>query len=345
MRLPTWCAPARRTGRSPTSCSTAATSPARAWACPRRSPRGSRPGAYIYTDRPAYRPGQDVAVRGVVREVVDGQYANVPGAVYRFEVADSRGRLIVARPVTLSEFGTFHESLPLDAARPGRHVPRPALAARQERVRRQLRGPVVPARADRPGVRPDEDGLLPRRDGQGRPGRPVPVRRPRSRTGRSTCNCPTAGPSRADRRGRQVSLRVRDRGFAEEQALRLAAQLPQDNVGSRGGRHARRPRLPDRPEHDPRRLPRRRVLRLRSSPPDAQGEPIGQSLSVAVVKQVERNGRVTEREVEPPGARDRPEDGQGRGPAHGRGRRGRPLRPPRRRDRPVRQPDRRRAGS
>ena len=39
-------------------------------------------------------------------------------AGYRFEVADSRGRLIVARPVTLSDFGTFHETLPLDRGAP-----------------------------------------------------------------------------------------------------------------------------------------------------------------------------------------------------------------------------------
>ena len=39
-----------------------------------------------------------------------------PGRAYRLEVTDSRGRQIVARGVTLSEFGTFHETLPLDAA-------------------------------------------------------------------------------------------------------------------------------------------------------------------------------------------------------------------------------------
>src|SRR5262249_52655153 len=85
---------------------------------PNQVAQGLTPRAYLYTDRPAYRPGQKVAVRGVVREVQGGQYANVPKAVYCFEVADSRGRLIVARPVALSEFGTFHESLPLDTAAP-----------------------------------------------------------------------------------------------------------------------------------------------------------------------------------------------------------------------------------
>ena len=60
--------------------STAPTSPARAWACPSKVAQGLTPRAYLYTDRPAYRPGQEVALRGVVREVKDGQYANVPRA-------------------------------------------------------------------------------------------------------------------------------------------------------------------------------------------------------------------------------------------------------------------------
>ena len=80
--------------------------------------QGLTPRAYIYTDRPAYRPGQAVELRGVVREVSGGQYANVPKAVYRLEVTDSRGRPFVARPVILSDFGTFHERLALDEKAP-----------------------------------------------------------------------------------------------------------------------------------------------------------------------------------------------------------------------------------
>ena len=87
-------------------------------AVPDRVAQGLTRRAYIYTDRPAYRPGQKVAIRGVVREVTGGQYAYVSKSVYHFAVADSRGRLIEARPVTLSEFGTFHEMLALDRAAP-----------------------------------------------------------------------------------------------------------------------------------------------------------------------------------------------------------------------------------
>jgi uncharacterized protein YfaS (alpha-2-macroglobulin family)/TolA-binding protein len=74
--------------------------------------------AYIYTDRPAYRPGHEVAIRGIVREAREGQYASPSGETYRFEVLDSRGRLLVARQVKLSEFGTFHEQVGLDTSAP-----------------------------------------------------------------------------------------------------------------------------------------------------------------------------------------------------------------------------------
>src|SRR5262249_31415396 len=92
---------------------------------PDKVSQGLSPRAYIYTDRPAYRPGQQVALRGVVREVKDGQYANTPKAVYKLEVTDSRGRQIVAQEDTLSDFGTFHQTVPLDPgpARVGRHHP------------------------------------------------------------------------------------------------------------------------------------------------------------------------------------------------------------------------------
>ena len=36
---------------------------------PEQVAQGLSARAYIYTDRPAYRPGQEVALRGVVREV------------------------------------------------------------------------------------------------------------------------------------------------------------------------------------------------------------------------------------------------------------------------------------
>src|SRR5262249_23648624 len=69
-------------------------------------------------ERPAYRPGQRVGLRGIVREVNDGQYDARSGATYRLEVVDSRGRRIVGRGVALSAFGTFHAEVPLDSSAP-----------------------------------------------------------------------------------------------------------------------------------------------------------------------------------------------------------------------------------
>ncbi len=87
-------------------------------ALPQFSGQGLSARAYLYTDRPAYRPGNQVQLRGVVREVAEGRYAVTPGASYKLEVTDSRGRPFVARDVTLSKFGTFHESIDLDDSAP-----------------------------------------------------------------------------------------------------------------------------------------------------------------------------------------------------------------------------------
>ena len=157
-----------------------------------------------------------------------------PRPIYRLEVTDSRGRQIVA-PAG-DALGVRH--LPRDAAarRRGarRHLPRPALPAGQERVRRPVRGPGVPARDDRPGLRPQEDGLLPRRDDRGRrrraststaprsPNRPIAVQ-PARRPDRCTARPTPAG---------KYHVEFPTEGFAEEQALRLVAQLPQDNVAA-----------------------------------------------------------------------------------------------------------------
>ena len=177
---------------------------------PEKVAQGLSARAYLYTDRPAYRPGHEVELRGVVREVVDGQYANVPGASYSLEVYDSRGRQ--ARQSADQALGVRH--VPRDdlarRGRPGRLLPHPALAARQERVRRRVRGPGVPAPEDRPGVRPAADRLLPRRADQGLPGRQVPVRDAARESGHRPAAPRRPDPPGPDRRGGQVRLRAGD---------------------------------------------------------------------------------------------------------------------------------------
>ena len=71
---------------------------------------------YIYTDRPAYRPGQMVHVRGVIRKVSGDAYTVAKGKAYRVDVYDSRNRLIHDAAVQLNDFGSFHTHFLLTAA-------------------------------------------------------------------------------------------------------------------------------------------------------------------------------------------------------------------------------------
>ncbi|HKD35778.1 MAG TPA: MG2 domain-containing protein, partial [Pirellulales bacterium] len=63
---------------------------------------------YIYTDRPAYRAGQLVHVRGVLRRAVDDNYLVEKGKKYTLDVFDARSRSIWQEDVKLSDFGSFH---------------------------------------------------------------------------------------------------------------------------------------------------------------------------------------------------------------------------------------------
>jgi alpha-2-macroglobulin len=269
-----------------------------ALAVPGQLAQGLSPRAYIYTDRPAYRPGQAVSVRGVIREVREGQYANVPRAVYRFEVADSRGRLLVARPVTLSDFGTFHESLPIDSgaplgtyritvSQPGKSVffggfevqsyqLEPVSLAFDLKQTVVYRGETVQA-----------DLSARYQYGEPLASRPIAVNLPDGRTLHGT----------TDASGK-YHVEFSTEGFAEEQSLKLAAQLPQDNVSAtatvrlavRGfeiGLSTTRDVYLDGES-----------FALQVVTTDAQGQPIGEPLSAALIKQVTTEGRVTEREVQ-----------------------------------------------
>ncbi len=75
---------------------------------------GLTPRGYIYTDRSAYRPGQKVAIKGIVRDVKDGVYIVAPNTEYEVSVIDSLGRLLYSEILKLSEFGTFNTEIQLD---------------------------------------------------------------------------------------------------------------------------------------------------------------------------------------------------------------------------------------
>ena len=266
-------------------------------AVPNQVAQGLSARAFLYTDRPAYRPGQTVALRGVVREVTDGQYANVPKAVYKLEVTDSRGRQIVSRPVTLSDFGTFHETLPLDSSAPvgtyrvRLHQPGKSDFAGQFEVQSyQLQKLALAFDLKKTVVFRGETvtGSLEARYQYGAPaaGRPVVVQLPDGRVVRGTTDASGKFP-----------VEFTTEGFAEEQNLRLVGQLPQDGVAVVANvKLALRAFSIDVATNRDVYLDGE-SFQTRISTRDAQGEPTGQTLSAALVKVVTQENRTTEREV------------------------------------------------
>ena len=65
------------------------------------SPRG-----YIYTDRPAYRPGQSVHMKGILRDVQKDAYTFTPGEDVTVRVLFPSGRPLMERSSKLSDCGT-----------------------------------------------------------------------------------------------------------------------------------------------------------------------------------------------------------------------------------------------
>ncbi len=75
---------------------------------------------YIYTDRPAYRAGQMVHLRGVIRRVAGDRYQVDEKKPLEVHVFDPRGRQLWTGGVQLSRFGSFQTHLVLpDETPPG----------------------------------------------------------------------------------------------------------------------------------------------------------------------------------------------------------------------------------
>ena len=79
---------------------------------------GLAPKGYLYTDRPTYKPGQPVFLRGIIRHAKDGAYVVPEGQVYVVSVTDPQGRLLWQEEKKLSQFGTFDGRMELDGAAP-----------------------------------------------------------------------------------------------------------------------------------------------------------------------------------------------------------------------------------
>ncbi len=75
---------------------------------------GLSPKGYLYSERPAYRAGQLVNLKGIVRWVTNDRYTFKPGEKYQLDVYDARGRVIHTETTALGEFGTVaaHFMLP-----------------------------------------------------------------------------------------------------------------------------------------------------------------------------------------------------------------------------------------
>jgi outer membrane protein assembly factor BamD (BamD/ComL family) len=267
------------------------------------------PRAYIATERPAYRPGQTVEIRGILREVEEGKYAARPGAEYRLEVNDNRGRVLLAKPVKLSEFGTFHESLRLDSGTPvGTYrirVYQPGksdFAGTFEVQAYQLQKVDLAIELPRTVYFRGEtlEGKVIARYQYGTPlaGRAVEVALPDGRT--------VAGTT--DPNG-IFAFSLDTNSFGEEQNLGIVARLPEEGVQAQAlARLAVRAFSID--------LATSRTVfldgesfPLKVTTIDALGKPTGETISIAVLKQVERAGQVSEREVSRHEARTDPKSG------------------------------------
>ncbi len=67
---------------------------------------------YLFTDRPLYRPGEEVAVKGFARRVRDGTYRCKAGEPVKISVTDPRGATVLEREAKTDAFGGVDVRLP-----------------------------------------------------------------------------------------------------------------------------------------------------------------------------------------------------------------------------------------
>ncbi len=75
--------------------------------------RQNQPTAYIYTDRPIYRPGQTVSLKGIVRLNDDLRYSLPPYNTVSVEISSFNGRVFY-ETLPLSDFGSLTAQFDLD---------------------------------------------------------------------------------------------------------------------------------------------------------------------------------------------------------------------------------------
>jgi uncharacterized protein YfaS (alpha-2-macroglobulin family) len=63
--------------------------------------------AYLYTDRPIYRPGQVVFFKGVLRQEDDARFSLPPAGPTDVQITNDQGERVYSDTLTLSDFGTL----------------------------------------------------------------------------------------------------------------------------------------------------------------------------------------------------------------------------------------------
>ena len=79
---------------------------------------GLSPKAYLFTDRTVYRPGSEIHLKGFVREVDRGRYFFEENAAYALTLTGPAGNEVFRSTVGLNAFGGLDETVRIDDAAP-----------------------------------------------------------------------------------------------------------------------------------------------------------------------------------------------------------------------------------
>ena len=79
---------------------------------------GLSPRGYIYTDKPAYRPGETIHIRSILRDVDDGSYIVPKDKSYFVRVYDPKSRLLQESVLTPSDFGALDSEIEIHSDAP-----------------------------------------------------------------------------------------------------------------------------------------------------------------------------------------------------------------------------------
>ncbi len=261
--------------------------------------KGLTDRGYLYTDRPAYRAGDLVHVRGCVRQVKDDRYTVPAGKKYKLQAFDPRNRLLREEEVTLGEYGTFHAHFPLPQTSPQGQY-RVLLA--DEEKQRQYQGVFVVQEyklepvhlvidtSRRVYYRGEKiEGTIRAEFYHGAPlaGRQVVYQLAGDRSHTAT----------TDEKG-EVKFELATREFLESQVLTLVTTLPERNLAAASNFYLATQGFGIGMETVRPVYVAGESFELSVTTKDAEGKPIGQKLKLRVLEKTNVNGKVGERLVE-----------------------------------------------